>query len=98
MQLDLQAGCWPRPSRNWFVATKTFSCWSFTVKPSSWPICSKSACIMRMSQWRGTSTWPISTNSSPRAVAVEIDDVDVLAGQVLAEAADDARLVLAEGA
>ena len=32
-----------------------------------------------------------------RAVAVQVDDVDVLAGQVLAEAADDARLVLAEG-
>ena len=52
-------------SRNWLVATKMFSCWSFTVKPSSWPICSRSAWSMRMSQWAGTSTWPISTNSSP---------------------------------
>ena len=33
-----------------------------------------------------------------RAIAIEIDDVDVLAGQVLAEAADDAGLIAAEGA
>ena len=73
-----------------------FSCCSFTVNPSSCPhllqVGLEHAHIPLFREFELAD----EDEFALLAIAVEINDVDVLAGQILAESANDARLILAE--
>ena len=78
------------------MATKTFSCWSLTVKPRLLAYLLE-VCLHHANVPAG-GNFNLADEHELRAiaVAVKIDNVDVLAGQILAEAADDAGLIFAE--